>query len=90
MFLSPIDEKRMLLDSDPALCLKCFNAGRLPPKAVHFASVPCRSERVSEDCEPILEVEHRDGELLDVLNTNQSLHCAPNLMLEVVESHVFR
>ena len=41
-----------------------------------------------EDGEPVLKVEHRDRELLDMFNTNQSLHCAPNILLKVVEYHI--
>ena len=38
-----------------------------------------------EDGEPVLKVEHGDRELLDMLNTDQSIHCASNVVLEVVE-----
>ena len=41
-----------------------------------------------EDGEAILKVEHGHRELLDMFNTDQPLHCAPDVMLEVVELHI--
>ena len=43
---------------------------------------------MTEDGEAVLKVEHGHRKLLDMFNTDQSLHCAPDVRLEIVELHV--